>query len=301
MTGLDRLHEIAEDVGRTVWLRDLGAALSETADAIDGGTRDPSGYESDALAWVEENGGLDAVRERLMPEGMEWPRYDSGEQVLIGKTMFSERDGKPHKIARIAMMDSTYLLQDMLGDTIYQGVHGIPVKRPAVLAADGEPLEVGQTVWDTNGDELVIGALEDGGHTVTCRYADVGDGIPVHGMWSPSDLTHQRPGLDTDGVPIKKGDTVYLLPGEWCGEYPLRYYRAGDEMVVKELCPDHEYEGVLKCAGDGKCACFPLPCQLTHTKPEPDSWSSVWADVSNGNETPEGMMRRCRALAERGE
>ena len=36
-------------------------------------------------------------------------------------------------------------------------------------------------------------ALEDGGHTVTCRYVDVGDAIPVHGMWSPSDLTHERP------------------------------------------------------------------------------------------------------------
>ena len=69
--------------------------------------------------------------------------------------------------------------------------------RVPVLAADGEPLEVGQTVWDTNGDELVIGALEDGGHTVACRYVDVGDAIPAHGMWSPSDLTHERPVADT--------------------------------------------------------------------------------------------------------
>ena len=65
--------------------------------------------------------------------------------------------------------------------------------RAPVLAADGKPLREGETVWDTNGDELVIGALEDGGHTVTCRYVDVGDAIPAHGMWSPSDLTHERP------------------------------------------------------------------------------------------------------------
>ena len=69
--------------------------------------------------------------------------------------------------------------------------------RAPVLAADGRPLREGETVWDTNGDELVIGALEDGGHTVTCRYVDVGDAIPVHGMWSPSDLTHERPVADT--------------------------------------------------------------------------------------------------------
>ena len=65
--------------------------------------------------------------------------------------------------------------------------------RAPVLAADGRPLREGETVWDENGDELVIGALEDGGHTVTCRYVDVGDAIPVHGTWSPSDLTHTKP------------------------------------------------------------------------------------------------------------
>lgn len=69
--------------------------------------------------------------------------------------------------------------------------------RAPVLAADGRPLREGETVWDTNGDELVIGALEDGGHTVTCRYAAVGDAIPVHGMWSPSQLTHTKPEIDT--------------------------------------------------------------------------------------------------------
>ena len=78
--------------------------------------------------------------------------------------------------------------------------------RAPVLAADGKPLEVGQTVWDTNGDKLVIGAIEDGGHTVSCRYADVGDAIPVHGMWSPSDLTHQR--LVLDEIRRQRRDSV---------------------------------------------------------------------------------------------
>lgn len=71
--------------------------------------------------------------------------------------------------------------------------HSRNLKRPAVLAADGKPLESEQTVWDANGDELVVVALEDGGNAVTCRYADVGDGIPTHGMWSPSQLTHTKP------------------------------------------------------------------------------------------------------------
>lgn len=295
MEGIDRLHQIAEDVGRTVWLRDLGAALSDTADAIEGGMRDLSGYESDVLAWVEKNGGLDAVNERTMPDDMEWPRYADGSPVEIGDDVIGPDYGERIHVDEVIFHSNGFTLRSKGDDGKWYESED-RFERPAVLAADGEPLEVGQTVWVAeNGNRFHVVWLCDDGLVQGTLNGDLMKYL------RPEQLTHQRPVLDADGVPIHEGDTVYLLPGEWCGEYPLRYYSAGDEMVVKELCPDHEFGGVLKCAGDGKCTCFPLPRQLTHTKPEPDSWSSVWADVSNGNETPEGMMRRCRALAERGE
>lgn len=184
MTGLDRLHEIAEDVGRTAWLRELGAALNETADAIEREAYDISGRESDVLGWVEKNGGLEAVKERTMPEDMSWPFYEHGEPVRIGG--YWQQDGFDESVTYV---DSISFAEDgvRLGNDYHEVFYryGERVKwlAPKVLDADG----------DANGDELVIGALEDGGHTVACRYADVGDGIPVHGMWSPSDLTHQRP------------------------------------------------------------------------------------------------------------
>ena len=129
--------------------------------------------------------------------------------------------------------------------------------------------------------------------------------------------------LDADGVEIREGDTVYLLPGKWCGEYPLLYYNGGDEMVVKELDPGHELAGVLECAGDGKCTCFPLPRQLTHTKPEIDTWERIEEDAEkdpcgyfgfDGEEIcgkcpasgknceqtmAQDLVRRAKALAER--
>lgn len=37
-----------------------------------------------AVAWVREHGGLESVEARLMPEGMEWPRYEGGGPVGIG-------------------------------------------------------------------------------------------------------------------------------------------------------------------------------------------------------------------------
>lgn len=50
--------------------------------------------DHDALLWMDERGGLDAVKARLMPEGMSWPRFEDGEPVrirdeapLVGDTM----------------------------------------------------------------------------------------------------------------------------------------------------------------------------------------------------------------------
>lgn len=244
---------------------------------------------------------MEEIRE--LPGGIEWPRYESGELVEIGDEVVGPDYGEQFKVSSVEFHANGFTLHDKNGFSKWYESDD-RFERHAVLAADGETLDVGQTVWEVDGTGHafeVVGIRPDTGRAMepTVVTCDVGDGTSEHFL--PSQLTHQRPVLDADGVPIREGDTVYLLPGEWCGEYPLRDYSAGDEMVVKELYSDHEFEGVLRCAGDGKCVCFPLPCQLTHTKPEPDSWSSVWADVSNGNETPEGMMRRCRALAERGE
>ena len=196
---------------------------------------------------------------RLMPEGYEWPRYESGEPLRYedryvydgrerevwhvdfdscGEPTILNKDGTrfhPDKGERVERPAPKALDADEVpikeGDTVYyvdgreQRVNTVArltddgcvqfgrineagyvtyceaaciqpnllTHRAPVLAADGRPLREGETVWDTNGDELVIGALENGGHTVTCRYVDVGDAIPVHGMWSPSDLTHELP------------------------------------------------------------------------------------------------------------
>ena len=119
-----------------------------------------------------------------------------GVEIRVGDAVWSTHLDEPHEWIVIDPhedRDDSQTVLVSIGDRTGRARPENLTHRALVLAADGRPLREGETVWDTNGDELVIGALEDGGHTVTCRYADVGDAIPVHGMWSPSDLTHERP------------------------------------------------------------------------------------------------------------
>lgn len=311
--------------------------------------------------WSE---AMAAMRLRLMPEGMEWPRFEDGEPVRVGDE-FMGKDGKTYTVQQVQFIGKCFSLYDFCDRKAqFNAFYGERVKRPApkvldadgveirvgdrlydtetgcarivrainasgtvefegcedrgwftrflthrapVLDADGRPLREGETVWDTNGDELVIGALEDGGHTVACRYVDVGDAIPVHGMWSPSDLTHERPVLDADGVPINVGDTVWNV-------------NTGDELVVDGF--DGRF--IETHHPDGEPVTIISRRYLTHTKPEPpDSWER-WREewrwppvkycklilgVEYDHDTQlqesfdaqgDDLVRRARALAERG-
>ena len=204
------------------------------------------------------------LRKRAMPDGCEWPRYTSGEPVEVGDDVAGPDYGERIHVDAVKFHANGFTLYDKNGfDKWYESDERF--ERPVVLASDGEPLEVGQTVWDTNGDELIVGALEDGGHTVTCRYVDVGDGIPVHGMWSPSDLTHQRPVLDADGAPIREGDTVWDV-------------ETGIEFEVSKVSGC----AVTMSNGAYYSSAFPryCPSKITHAKPEPrDSWERIEEDA----------------------
>ena len=189
----------------------------------------------DVLAWVEKNGGLDEVRRdfqdaynrrtelcaalgidldtgwsdamaamslRLMPEGMEWLRYDTGEPVPLGgevEVTVHNEDGdfdRTFAIRSIKYKEDGVLLEGTKNEMVIL-CHGERVRRPApkVLAADGKPLEVGQTVWDTSGRRKfkVLCLSSDtnlGEHTVKT----VGiDSMALEGWSKPNDLTHERP------------------------------------------------------------------------------------------------------------
>ena len=138
-----------------------------------------------------------------------------------------------------------------------------------------------------DGEMVFVGSdFADGlGETHTVTSVEFFDGcVELH--WNPDEpgeFEYLHPGervrrpvrmaLDADGVETCEGDTVYLLPGEWCDKYPLCGCAAGCEMeVLRTHDVDHDVKGVIKCLnktpGVRYPICYPQPSQLTHERPE---------------------------------
>ena len=92
---------------------------------------------------------------RALPDGCEWPRYEDGEPVRIGDE-YECWCGKAHFVRSVTIKDGRSVLNEsqshsfVVSDGHFTS-HGERVKRTQVLAADGEPLDVGDTVWNETG------------------------------------------------------------------------------------------------------------------------------------------------------
>lgn len=278
---------------------------------------------------------------RLMPEGMEWlfdvwPKWSNGEYCKFGDWWKAEKYGErePQQLCRLVFFTPEQLREwgqdegENFGyewdymrprDTTYRPDKVEP-PAPKVLDADGVEIRVGDTVYEVDtGDEFLVQQIYGGttepdfpDHTVRCSKSS---DFMSH-MFRPEQLTHQRPVLDADGVPTKKGDTVWHI-------------KTGREYVVVE--PSYGETVVVRLAkyDDAEGEQY-APDELTHTKPEQrdarfgprtvaafhreitggDSWERVEEDargldsgVDRGllTHTHEDIARRCKELAERGE
>ena len=372
MVELDRLRAIADDLSKSEWCMGLSAALHKTLEDIERETEDISGYESDVLAWVEKNGGLDAVRERLMPGGMEWllevwPKWSNGEYCKFGDWWKADKYGKPepNQFLKLSIYtpeqlrewgqddgdhfgyewdfmrpsDTTYRpdkaeppepkvldadgVEVREGDEVWSTTGGFDGKRTVksvhvdegeppyaffeegrepwsflccclthrapVLAADGKLLEVGQTVWriDTGVEYWV-----KSGQTITADAVVIirkTDCDCESEIVKASQLTHRAPVLAADGKPLREGETVWDV--ETGREYVVVEPSYGKTVVVR-LAKYDDAEGEQY-----------TPDQLTHERP--DSWERIEREIERGKTYTDvyvlSIVRRCRALAERGE
>ena len=217
------VNAMARDVSRrirdAVDAREGGSDAPRTGDDGQGGT-DAHADEGEAadgaitpsievLRLVKDNGGIEAVKKRLMPDGMEWPRYEDGEPARIGDEVKTFNHGQSSHITSISF-DSrgAHIGYRWNGKDDYTTISASMLERSQVLAADGEPLDVGQTVYAKNYgyvkctvlaiewvvDGYLVEVENEGGHKF---------------RQTPDEFTHQRPVLDADGEEIGIGDKLY--------------------------------------------------------------------------------------------
>ena len=199
--GLDRIQTMVATLGDTLnWIRER------------------IGLDKDEVVDYDEL--LDALDRRLMPEGVEWPRYDTGEPVRIDGTIADEL-GRAHEVTSVEVFDDAAALHwsPSEPEEFVWLVHGERARRPAVPAGDGEPLEAGQTVWDEHGDELQVLSIEDDHERhVMCHYEGI-DGVKATGWWLPHELTHTKPEAPDSAERI--ADDIRRMAEEWCSHPTL--------------------------------------------------------------------------------
>ena len=218
--------------------------------------------DREAIEWVREHGGIEAVKKRLMPEGMEWPRTESGEPVKLGDKLIDDDELEEWREVDTIIFQRTedgHRIEIENDRGVTQFYHpGERVKRPEpnVLAADGGEIRVGDTVYrvgkstfDPEYDALTVTDIRTKPGLTPIEVKNSHDG---YSYGHPEDFTHRAPVLAADGKPLREGETV------WSVDSGARYTV---EKITDELIP-------IKCCSEMSSTVSLHPSQLTHERPD---------------------------------
>lgn len=188
----------------------------------------------------------EALSKRLMPDGMEWPRFEDGEPVRCGdEALLFDR---PQKVGFIQFFDNGIFLQS--DDNDQQFSYGERVKRPApkVLDADGVEVEVGDDLYTVEGMiKFHVSAIDKKSGRIATEAMFALD------KWAdPKMYTHRAPILAADGEPLEAGQTVWDVDGH-------------GPLVVRALPSEGEQLVVLDNGGTNF---YRYPEKLTHERPD---------------------------------
>ena len=271
-------HEGMEDSPVARWARELREALG-------GNGRDPaedvsmSAYDllpqedREAVAWVREHGGLERV-EAQRRESMPRAAYERKKAGFLDHIAECERAlGRRREI----ISELNHRASDLTRENAELRKRAMPEGMEWPRFESGEPVRPGDRLLDKGGDWF-----EAASFVFTCDWWSV-RGYQTEGFGDLNDETRRklegmaygtcvkRPTpkvLDADGAEIRVGDTVYLLPGDWCDEFPCLGYHGGEELEVFSLHADHVVGGIgCRDTRRPKGTCYPQPSQLTHRAP----------------------------------
>lgn len=249
-----------------------------------------------ALGIDTNTGWSDAMAEmakRLMPEGMEWlveawPRFEDDSPIHFGDMALIDGEADMVEAVQLWIHGKPVIYGDGGSQQLDKGER---VKRPVpkVLDADGAEIREGDELWHVSGyGPRTVGKVNADGSFCFER---------CERTYKAEEFTHRAPVLAADGMPLRVGETV------WSVDSGTRYTV---EKNTDELIP-------IKCRSEMGTTVSLHPSQLTHERP--DSWKRIEEDLGDemakqqcGPISPElacklagEYVRRCRALAERGE
>ena len=249
----------------------------------------------------ELNEELNAMRPRLMPEGMGWlvevwPRFKDDAPVRLLDDF--ERYGEENGVGAVTMYaDGSF----SLNFRAYSKGERVNRPAPKVLDADGVEIRKGDTVWTIkDARKLEVIGLYPEQDSCPVKVKERKPGARIYFGIDPDQLTHRAPVLAADGRPLREGETVWDTKGN--GPY-----------IIDAI----EGDGVVRIKGNDLDY---LGADFTHERP--DSWERLEEDAGMqphaycvghmlyGGEDEESttptnelfardLVRRCRALAER--
>ena len=216
---------------------------------------------------------VEKVGKRLMPEDMEWPRFETGEPVKLGDSVEDE-DGDEAEVAYITFHEDHVELGLFNGAETYpvpieQGER-VKLPAPEVLDAYGEEIREGDTVCGTRDMEPMrvvdTDSRECGFKRIKCEKE--GEGFF---FYCADELTHKLPVLAADGKPLREGEAVWSIDG---ATYRVTGLHDG-EVFARHIVGS--FGGEVESAGGG--GLYRLRAeQLTHERS--DSWEQLEEDCA---------------------
>ena len=190
------------------WLDDIEAELfGERTETFTHGDHERQSERISDILSVLENGA-----ERLMPEDMNWPRFEDGEPVRTGDR-FAEHGGCENVAGSIEIGDCWFKIRGFDGAAPRYS-KGAVVKRPApkVLDADGVEIHEGDTVWTIkDARELEVIGLYPEQDSCPVKVKECKPGARIYSGIDPDQLTHRAPAIAADGKPLCEGETVWTV------------------------------------------------------------------------------------------
>ena len=215
-----------------------------------------------------------------------WPRYEDGEPVMIG----DEVDGLGGEIIEVYITENEAAIWNSSANHMHLRP-GERVKRPApkVLDADGVEIEVGDRIYSIEtGNSYTVRSINGSGTIEFNGFNDKG--------WSPKYFMHMQPTIDADGVRIREGDTVWIIPA--LTDTPDEPHEVIGINRWGEVLLEFHTEGSTGLKGE----------YLTHARP--DSWERLEEDArefARDNQLPHDvdqmerdavdLIRRAKKLA----